>query len=53
MNQLDAAIEEEKEEVKDPDEGKSLAEILRAKREATDKILDSTKVTQESIEERR
>lgn len=35
-------------------EGKSLGEVLREKREATDKILENTKVNaQESIEERR
>ena len=38
----------------DPFEGKSMSEVLREKREATDKILESTKQNQqESVEERR
>ena len=46
--------EELQKSAKDPNEGKSMADILREKREATDKILESTKVNQkESIDERR
>jgi acyl-CoA reductase-like NAD-dependent aldehyde dehydrogenase len=57
LNNMDEEIEQlslKKEESRDPFEGKSMAEILREKREATDKILEKTKVNQqESIEERR
>jgi len=37
-------LNNKKEESKDPFESKSLAEVLREKREATDKILEKTKV---------
>ena len=57
LNNMDEEIEQlslKKEESRDPFEGKTMAEILREKREATDKILEKTKVNQqESIEERR
>lgn len=51
--ELDALNQNAKED-KDPFESKSLAEVLREKREATDKILEKTKFDQqESIEDRR
>ena len=56
INKISQAQEEAEHanHVQDPNEGKTMAEILREKREATDKILESTKVNQkESIEERR
>jgi hypothetical protein len=49
LNNMDEELEQlnlKKEESKDPFENKSLAEVLREKREATDKILEKTKVDQ-------
>ena len=42
-----------KQQSHDPYEGKTMAEVLREKREATELILENTKTQQESIEERR
>jgi hypothetical protein len=54
MDQELEQLELSKHESKDPFEGKSIADMLRGKREATDKILENTKINQqESIEERR
>lgn len=53
---MDAEIEQLNAKNNDPqiEEGKSLAELMKEKREATDKILENTKLNQqESIEERR
>jgi hypothetical protein len=47
LNNMNEELEQlslKKEESRDPFEGKSMAEILREKREATDKILEKTKV---------
>lgn len=43
LNKMDEELEINK-PVSDPNEGKSMADILREKREATDKILENTKM---------
>ena len=54
LNQMDQDMMESIPKSKDPYEGKSMSEILREKREATEKILESTHINQqESIEDRR
>ena len=46
LSKMDEDFEDAGKPQPDPYEGKSMAEILKAKREATDKILESTKVNQ-------
>jgi len=53
LNALDAEFDQLEESKEDPNKGKSLQELMREKREATEKILESTKTGKESIEERK